>query len=77
MRYQQPLIEGRLIRRYMRFLADVTIEGRLMTVHCPNSGSMAGLTDDGNPVRISGPHSGQRKYPYTLEQIRITRPDGR
>jgi sugar fermentation stimulation protein A len=77
MRYTQPLIEGRLIRRYMRFLTDVTVEGQPMTVHCPNSGSMAGLIDEGNPVRISGPHSGQRKYAYTMEQIQITRPDGR
>jgi sugar fermentation stimulation protein A len=77
MRYSLPIITGKLIRRYNRFLADVWIEGRVLTVHCPNSGSMAGLIDEGNPVRISGPYSGKRKYKYTLEQIQITRPDGR
>ena len=77
MRYLLPLIEGFLVRRYGRFLADVTVEGRLLTVHCPNSGSMAGLIDSGNRIRISGPYSGKRKYAYTLEQIQITRPDGR
>ncbi len=77
MRYPKPLLEGRLIRRYKRFLADVEVNGKHLTVHCPNSGSMAGLTDHGNPIRISGPHNGKRKYPYTLEQIRITRPDRR
>jgi len=77
MRYLLPLIEGYLVRRIRRFLADVTVEGRLLTVHCPNSGSMAGLLDSGNRVRISGPYLGTRKYAYTLEQIQITRPDGR
>jgi sugar fermentation stimulation protein A len=77
MHYKEAVIEGKLVRRYMRFLADVIVEGRLFTVHCPNSGSMAGLTDEGNSVRISGPHARQRKYLYTLEQIQITRPDDR
>ncbi len=77
MRYHQPLTEGKLIRRYQRFLADILIGGEVMTVLCPNTGSMAGLLDEGNPVRISGPHSGKRKYPFTLEQIRVARPDGR
>jgi len=61
----------------MRFMADVVIEDRRMRVHCPNSGSMAGLTDEGNRVRISGPHSQHRKYRHTLEQIQVRRPDGR
>ena len=66
MRYAKALIEGRLVRRYMRFLADVIVDGKPMTVHCPNSGSMGGLKDEGNLVRISGPHGAARKYLYTL-----------
>ncbi len=77
MRFQQPLIEGRLVKRYKRFLADVSTDNGGMTVHCPNSGSMAGLTQPGNAVRISGPHGEHRKYRYTLEQVQIKRPDGR
>ncbi|HEB84762.1 MAG TPA: DNA/RNA nuclease SfsA [Bacteroidetes bacterium] len=77
MRYPAPLIEGRLLRRYKRFLADVEVEGGMLTVHCPNSGSMAGLLREGNPVRISGPHGAHRKLLYTLEQVRIRRPDGK
>ncbi len=77
MNYSTEVFPGRLIRRYKRFLADVTTEaGEKITVHCPNSGSMAGLTEEGNPVRYSGPHAPTRKYPFTLEQIQITRPDG-
>lgn len=70
-----PLLKGELVKRYKRFLADVLIDGELLTVHCPNSGSMAGLADAGNPVLISGPYGLHRKLPYTLEQIQITRPD--
>ncbi len=76
MQYTAPIVSGTLVKRYKRFLADVEVDGEVLTVHCPNSGSMAGLLDDGNPVRISGPHGGKRKLLYTLEQIRITRPDG-
>ncbi|MCB2200434.1 DNA/RNA nuclease SfsA [bacterium] len=76
MRYKTPILEGRLLRRYKRFLADVLVDGEEMTVHCPNSGSMAGLKDEGNRVRISGPHAPTRKLRYGLEQIEVTRPDG-
>lgn len=77
MKYPTPLLEGRLIRRYKRFLADVDLDGTIHTVHCANSGSMAGLLAEGNRVRISGPYGGKRKLAYTLEQIEITRPDGK
>ncbi|MBZ0264080.1 DNA/RNA nuclease SfsA [bacterium] len=76
MKYTTPLLEGKLIKRYKRFLADVLINGEEITVHTPNSGSMAGLLDDGNRVRISGPYGGTRKLKYTLEQIEVTRNDG-
>ena len=75
--YSEPVLEGQLIRRYKRFLADVLVNGESITVHCPNSGSMAGLLQDNAPVRITGPYGPHRKLRYTLEQIRITRPDGR
>ncbi len=78
MDYKFPIRDAVMIRRYKRFLCDVIFNGEMMTVLCPNTGSMAGLTDEGNPVRISGPYEGRgRKYLYTLEQVQITRPDGR
>lgn len=76
MKYQAPVVTGRLIRRYKRFLADVRLHHEEITVHCPNTGSMAGLLKVDNPVRISGPHHSKRKYLYTLEQIEVIRPDG-
>jgi sugar fermentation stimulation protein A len=78
MKYNLPILEGTLVKRYKRFLADVVVDSKPRTVLCPNTGSMSGLLDEGNSVRISGPHPNEkRKYAYTLEQIRIRRRDGR
>ena len=49
-----PLIEGVLIKRYKRFLADIKLEsGEVVTAHCANTGPMKGLLNDGAKVRIS------------------------
>lgn len=70
MRFDPPLLEGRLIRRYKRFLADVAlVGGEVVTAHCPNSGSMKMCVGDGWPVRLSRALNPRRKLPYTLEMV--------
>ena len=65
-----PLIEGVLIKRYKRFLADIELEsGEVVTAHCANTGPMKGLLSEGAKVRISVSHSPKRKLPFTWEQI--------
>ena len=73
-RYQfpRPLVPGRLVRRYKRFLADVLLEdGEQVTAHCPNSGSMLGCLADEAPVYLSPSDNPRRRTAYTWEMIQI------
>jgi sugar fermentation stimulation protein A len=70
MRFPTPLIPGRLVKRYKRFLADVTLDtGETVTATCPNTGSMMGLTEPGSRVWLSESASPTRKYRHTWELI--------
>jgi len=68
MRFHPPLEEGRLIRRYKRFLADIeTVGGELLTIHCPNTGSMLNCQVEGGQVWFSRSNDPKRKLPGTWE----------
>ena len=70
MQFKQELQPGVLLKRYKRFLADIELEdGRSITVHCPNTGSMLGCSEPGSPVMISKSDNPGRKYPHTLEMV--------
>jgi sugar fermentation stimulation protein A len=73
MLFSAPLISGRLIQRYKRFLADVILDsGETITAHCPNSGSMLGVKEPGSRVWLSkSPEGTKRKYPHTWEMIEV------
>ena len=64
------LSPGRLIRRYKRFLADIELDdGRIVTAHCPNSGSMKGCATPDSRVFLSTSENPSRKYRYTWELV--------
>ena len=68
MKFVAPLQEGILLRRYKRFLADVQLsDGSIVTLHCPNTGSMLNCADPGNRVWFSISDNSKRKYPGTWE----------
>ena len=70
MRFDPPLQEARLERRYKRFLADVVLpDGGQLTVHCPNTGGMLGCADPGMRVWLSRAANPARKYAWTWELV--------
>ena len=72
MKLPEKLLTGTLIRRYKRFLADVTLEsGETITIHCPNSGSMTGCDIPGSRVVLSRSDRPGRKYPHTWELVQV------
>lgn len=72
MKLPQPLIEGVLVRRYQRFLADVRLaDGTLVTAHTPNTGSMKQCAVPGHRVLLSRSSNPLRKLAYTLELVQV------
>ena len=71
MRFSSPLVDGILIRRYKRFLADCTLAdtGETITASVPNTGSMLGLNAPGSAIRLSVHDSATRKYRHMLEMV--------
>lgn len=70
MKFRHPLIEGTLVRRYKRFLADVELAGgEMLTAHTANTGSMLGCSDPGSRVWLSDSGNLKRKYRHTLEIV--------
>lgn len=72
MHFLDPLIRGTLVRRYKRFMADVTLDdGTTVTAHCANSGSMLSVNAPGSEVWLSPARNPDRKLRYTWELIRV------
>lgn len=72
MKFSPPLASGILIKRYKRFLADVRLaDGRGLTLHCPNTGSMKNCAEPGSRIWYSTSENKKRKYPHTFEMIEV------
>ena len=69
MKFDKPLVSGKWIKRYKRFLVDTEINNKVVTVFCPNTGSMRTCFDEGWPVLLHHNPSPKRKYDYTVELI--------
>ena len=69
MNFENKLISGLFVKRYKRFFVDIKINNKIITAHCPNTGSMFGLLKKGNKVWISKSSNPNRKLKYTLEII--------
>ena len=66
------LVEGVLIKRYKRFMADVKLKnGHVVTAHCPNSGSMLECSEAGRRVYLSRSDNPKRRLHYTWELIEM------
>ena len=68
------LVHARLIKRYKRFLADVRLDNdEMITVHCPNTGSMKNCVEENAEIWLSDSNNPKRKYRYTWEYLRTSR----
>ena len=70
MEFTKSLVKGKLIKRYKRFFIDVKLNKEIVTAHCPNTGSMKGLLDEGNDVYLLPNNDPKRKLKYGLEIIK-------
>ena len=70
MEFTKSLLKGKLIKRYKRFFVDVNLNKKIVTAHCPNTGSMKGLLNEGNEVYLLPNNDPKRKLKYGLEIIK-------
>ena len=70
MEFTKSLVKGKLIKRYKRFFTDVKLSKKIVTAHCPNTGSMKGLLREGNEVYLLPNDNPKRKLKYGLEIIK-------
>lgn len=72
--FKPQLSTGILLKRYKRFLVDVQpigTENQILTIHCPNTGSMRSCSEPGSLVAFSRSDNPKRKYPHTLEMVQV------
>lgn len=71
MKFPAPVQKGILLKRYKRFLADIELDGEMITAHCANPGSMMGVKDPGSTVWVSAAQKPKRKLKYDWQVIEI------
>ena len=71
MKFKDRLLQGTFIKRYKRFFVDINFRDKIITAHCPNTGSMMGLLNKGNKTWFSESNNPKRKLKYSLEIIEV------
>jgi sugar fermentation stimulation protein A len=77
MEYERPLLTGKLIQRYKRFLSDIELTspvervGEIVTAHCANTGSMTNCKDEGAKVWLFDSQNPKRKLPLSWEWVEV------
>ncbi|NOX75430.1 MAG: DNA/RNA nuclease SfsA [Gammaproteobacteria bacterium] len=72
MKFPHPLLQGELLKRYKRFLADVMLpDGTQITAHTANTGAMTGCSEPGSRVWLSVSDNPKRKYPHSWELVEV------
>lgn len=71
MEFTNPLLQGKLLKRYKRFFADVELDGKVVVVHVPNTGSMKGCNEPGSACLVSRATDPARKLQFTLEAVQV------
>lgn len=72
MQLVQPVVEGRLLRRYKRFFAEVeSDDGQIVVAHCPNTGSLLGCLEAGSRVWLRDSGDPRRKLRFTFQAVRV------
>ena len=73
MKFKERLLQGTLIKRYKRFFVDIKYNNKVIIAHCPNTGSMMGLLNEGNKVWFSETNDPKRKLKYTLQIVEVNK----
>jgi len=71
MKFKDKLLQGTFVKRYKRFFVDINFRNKIITAHCPNTGSMMGLLNEGNKTWFSESNNPKRKLKYSLEIIKV------
>ncbi len=71
MTFKKKLLKGIFLKRYKRFFVDIKYKNKIITAHCPNSGSMMGLLSKNNSVWFTKSNNPNRKLKYTLQIINV------
>ena len=71
MKFIDKLLQGTFVKRYKRFFVDINFKNKIITAHCPNTGSMMGLLNEGNKTWFSESNDPKRKLKYSLEIIEV------